>query len=88
MRVSDSHAMHLLKRSRLQRRFDNRGRPKIVLLKGITKKRFKKIIESIKRRKIKRKKISVLTKFKDVRVDIINCVCGRTDEFGLMVQVC
>jgi hypothetical protein len=88
MRVNDSQAMQLLKRSRFQRRFDNRGRPKVVLLKGITKKRLKRIQESIRRRKIKRTNISVPTKFKDVRVDIINCVCGRTDEFGLMVQVC
>lgn len=93
----DSHALQLLKRSRLQSSIrpggapgpapGGIGRPKVHLLKGITKKRLKKITESIRRRKLSSKKIPVPTKFKDVRVDIINCVCGRTDEFGLMVQV-
>jgi len=88
IRLKDSLSMQLIKRSRLQRRFEKRGRPKVALLTGITKKKLRKILDSIKKRKLKNTRISVLTKFKDVRVDIINCICGRTDEFGLMIQVC
>lgn len=98
MSVSGSQALQLVKRSKfqqqlqqqqIQQRFDHAGpgRLRTSLLKGITKKRLKRLVESMKRRKLKVKKISAQTKFKDVRVDIINCVCGRTDEFGLMVQV-
>jgi hypothetical protein len=87
IRVNESLSMQLLKRSRLQRRYEKRGRPKVALLTGITKKKLRKIQDSIQRRKLKMKQIKAYTKFKDVRVDIINCICGRTDEFGLMVQV-
>jgi len=88
IKTNESLSLQLLKRSKLQRRYEKRGRPKVALLTGITKKKLKRIQDSVQKRKLTKKPIIAYTKFKDVRVDIINCICGRTDEFGLMVQVC
>lgn len=56
------------------------------LLSGLTLKRIKTIRTKLYRQGFK-KRIIAEPALKDVSVDIISCVCGSTDEHGLMVQV-
>jgi len=62
------------------------ARPQFNLLTGLSSGRFSRVKKALVCRKVKGR-LKAIPRKRDVKVDVINCICGRTDEFGLMIQV-
>lgn len=84
-----NHASLFLKKRMQFRKFMGKRtrQKKTSILNRISSGRMRVILEALNQRSLKRKRFRAGRRFRDVKVDVINCICNNKTEFGLMIQV-
>ncbi|ODM99917.1 PHD finger protein 20-like protein 1 [Orchesella cincta] len=85
--LQNSTSLFLKKRMQLRKFMGKRGRQrKTSILSRVSSGRMRVVIDALNQRSLKRKRFRAARRCRDVKVDVINCVCNNKTEFGLMIQ--
>lgn len=89
-KLQNSTTLFLRKRMQLRKFMGKRGsrQKRTSILSRISSGRMRVILEALNQRSLRRQRFRAHRRYRDVKVDVINCVCSSKTEFGLMIQVC
>lgn len=87
--LHNSATLFLKKRMQFRKFMGKRGarQKRISILNRISSGRMRVILDALNQRSLKRQRFRAGRRYRDVKVDVINCVCNNKTEFGLMIQV-
>ncbi|CAL8094861.1 unnamed protein product [Orchesella dallaii] len=85
--LQNSTSLFLKKRMQLRKFMGKRGKQrKTSILSRISSGRMRIITDALNQRSLKKKRFRAARRCRDVKVDVINCICNNKTEFGLMIQ--